>query len=39
MDILSLPKLMYARQDLKNDYTYIFLDLSTDKIKVRMQER
>lgn len=39
MDILALPKLMYARHDLKNDYTYIFLDLPTHKIKERMQER
>jgi hypothetical protein len=39
MDILALPKLMYARHDLKNDYTYIFLDLPINKIKDRMQER
>lgn len=39
MDILALPKLMYSRHDLKNDYTYIFLDLPVDKIKDRMQSR
>lgn len=39
MDILALPKLMYSRHDLKNHYTYIFLDLSIDKIKERMQSR
>jgi len=39
MDILALPKLMYSRHDLKNDYTYIFLDLPVHKIKERMQSR
>lgn len=39
MDILALPKLMSDRHDLKEDYTYIFLDLPTEKIKDRMKER
>lgn len=39
MDILALPKLMYKCHDLKNDYTYIFLDLPIDQIKDRMLSR
>lgn len=39
MDILALPKLMSDRHDLKNNYTYIFLDLPIAKIKDRMLDR
>lgn len=39
MDILILPKVLEERKDLRDDFTYIFLDLEIDKIKERMIDR
>jgi hypothetical protein len=39
MDILALPKLLEARPDLREDFSYIFLDLPIEKIKERMKAR
>ncbi len=39
MDMLALPKLKYAHHNIRDDYTYIFLDLPVEKIKQRMKKR
>lgn len=39
MDILALPKLKYTHHNIRDDYTYIFLDLPVEKIKQRMKKR
>lgn len=39
MDILALPKLLKSRPDLREDFSYIFLDLPIVKIKERMSTR
>ncbi len=39
MDMLALPKLMYSHPTIRQDYTYIFLDLPIEKIKQRMKKR
>jgi guanylate kinase len=39
MDILALPKLIKSRPDLREDFSYIFLDLPIEKIKERMKAR
>ena len=39
MDMLALPKLMQMHPNLKQDYSYIFLELPIEKVKERMQKR
>lgn len=39
MDMLALPKLMQMHPNLKEDYTYIFLELPIEKVKHRMKKR
>lgn len=39
MDMLALPKLMYSHPNIRQDYTYIFLDLPIERIKDRMKKR
>lgn len=39
MDILILPKVLEERKDIREDFTYIFLDLDINKIKERMLHR
>lgn len=39
MDILILPKVLEERKSLRDDFTYIFLDIPVDKIKERMLHR
>lgn len=39
MDILILPKVLEERKDLREDFTYIFLDIPVEKIKERMLHR
>jgi guanylate kinase len=39
MDILALPKLLKSRPELREDFSYIFLDLPIEKIKERMINR
>jgi deoxyadenosine/deoxycytidine kinase len=39
MDMLALPQLMQMHPNLKEDYTYIFLELPIEKVKHRMKKR
>lgn len=39
MDILILPKVLEERADLREHFTYIFLDIPEEKIKERMEKR
>ncbi|MDA7494763.1 hypothetical protein N8455_00315 [Candidatus Gracilibacteria bacterium] len=39
MDILALPKFKYDSHSIRENYSYIFLDLPIDKIKDRMSAR
>jgi deoxyadenosine/deoxycytidine kinase len=39
MDMLALPKLMQMHPELRNDYSYIFLELPIEKVKERMKQR
>lgn len=39
MDILTLPRVLEERSDIREDFTYIFLDIPLDIIKDRMAER
>lgn len=39
MDILILPKVLEERNDLREYFTYIFLDIPEEKIKERMIKR
>ncbi len=39
MDILILPKVLEERQDIRQDFTYIFIDIPLETIKSRMISR
>jgi hypothetical protein len=39
MDILILPKVLEERKNLRDDFTYIFIDIPLDTIKERMLHR
>lgn len=39
MDILILPKVLEERQDIRKDFTYIFIDIPLETIKSRMLSR